>query len=85
MLEKERPCLLILDLMLPDISGFEVLKSVRTFSNVPVIVLTARDADQDKILGLELGADDYIAKPIIKEDLFTIVNKNLRKYKAIKQ
>ena len=58
-----RPTLVILDLMLPDRLGFDVLKSIRAFSLVPLIILTAKDAEQDKILGLELGADDYMTKP----------------------
>jgi two-component system, OmpR family, response regulator ResD len=73
------PSLVILDLMLPDISGFDVLKTVRTFSNVPVIVLTARDADQDKILGLELGADDYVVKPFSPQELVSRVRAVLRR------
>lgn len=76
------PSLVILDLMLPDMSGFEVLKSVRTFSNVPVIVLTARDADQDKILGLELGADDYVVKPFSPGELVARARAVLRRTDA---
>ena len=55
--------IVLLDVMLPKIDGFEVCKSVRDFSNVPIIMLTAKDSDMDKILGLEYGADDYITKP----------------------
>ncbi|MBQ9030754.1 MAG: response regulator transcription factor [Parasporobacterium sp.] len=55
--------IVLLDVMLPKIDGFEVCKSVRDFSNVPIIMLTAKDTDMDKILGLEYGADDYITKP----------------------
>jgi DNA-binding response OmpR family regulator len=73
------PSLVILDLMLPDIPGFEVLKAVRTFSKVPVIVLTARDADQDKILGLELGADDYVVKPFSPGELVARARAVLRR------
>jgi DNA-binding response OmpR family regulator len=73
------PSLVILDLMLPDISGFEVLKAVRAFSKVPVIVLTARDADQDKILGLELGADDYVVKPFSPGELVARARAVLRR------
>jgi two-component system OmpR family response regulator len=73
------PSLVILDLMLPDMSGFEVLKAVRVFSNVPVIVLTARDADQDKILGLELGADDYMVKPFSPGELVARARAVLRR------
>jgi DNA-binding response OmpR family regulator len=63
------PALVVLDLMLPDGSGFDVLKEVRTFSQAPLIILTARDAEQDKILGLELGADDYMVKPFSPGEL----------------
>jgi len=63
------PALVILDLMLPDTSGFEVLKAVRSFSRAPLIILTAKDAEQDKILGLELGADDYMVKPFSPGEL----------------
>ncbi|MBN1630410.1 MAG: response regulator transcription factor [Thermoleophilia bacterium] len=63
------PALVILDLMLPDGSGFDVLKAVRAFSQSPLIILTARDAEQDKILGLELGADDYMVKPFSPGEL----------------
>jgi DNA-binding response OmpR family regulator len=73
------PSLVILDLMLPDLSGFDVLKAVRSFSNVPVIVLTARDADQDKILGLELGADDYVVKPFSPGELVARARAVLRR------
>jgi DNA-binding response OmpR family regulator len=59
----------ILDLMLPDGSGFDVLKAVRAFSQAPLIILTAKDAEQDKILGLELGADDYMVKPFSPGEL----------------
>ena len=55
--------IVLLDVMLPKLDGFEVCKSVRDFSNVPIIMLTAKDTDMDKILGLEYGADDYITKP----------------------
>ena len=55
--------IVLLDVMLPKMDGFDVCKSVRDFSNVPIIMLTAKDGDMDKILGLEYGADDYITKP----------------------
>jgi DNA-binding response OmpR family regulator len=69
LVKQTEPLLVILDLMLPDKSGFEVLKSVRSFSNCPLIILTAKDAEQDKILGLELGADDYMVKPFSPGEL----------------
>jgi DNA-binding response OmpR family regulator len=65
----ETPALVVLDLMLPDGSGFDFLKVIRTFSQAPLIILTAKDAEQDKILGLELGADDYMVKPFSPGEL----------------
>ena len=82
LVRKEKPSLVVLDLMLPDQSGFQVLKGLRTFSQVPVIVLTARDADQDKILGLELGADDYMTKPFSPGELVARVRAILRRSAA---
>jgi two-component system response regulator ResD len=63
------PILVVLDLMLPDGSGFEFLKAIRAFCQAPLIILTAKDAEQDKILGLELGADDYMVKPFSPGEL----------------
>jgi len=65
----EEPDLVILDLMLPKIDGYEVCRSIRRSSDVPIIMLTARDEDIDKILGLELGADDYMTKPFNTREL----------------
>jgi DNA-binding response OmpR family regulator len=73
------PTLMVLDLMLPDQSGLDVLKAVRAFSPIPVIVLTARDTAQDKILGLELGADDYVTKPFNPGELLARVRAVLRR------
>lgn len=75
----EKPRLMVLDLMLPGMSGLEVLKAVRSFSELPIIVLTARDSDQDKILGLELGADDYMTKPFNPGELVARVRAVLRR------
>lgn len=63
------PALIVLDLMLPDGRGFDFLKTIRGFCQAPLIILTARDAEQDKILGLELGADDYMVKPFSPGEL----------------
>jgi len=76
---EERPTLVVLDLMLPDTSGLQVLRNLRTFSEVPVIVLTAKDAEQDKILGLELGADDYMTKPFSPGELVARARAVLRR------
>ena len=77
--KSEHPHLMVLDLMLPDISGMDVVKSVRSFSSLPIIILTAREADQDKILGLELGADDYMTNPFNPGELVARVRAVLRR------
>ena len=76
---REEPQLIILDLMLPKIDGFEVCRTIRRDSQVPIIMLTARDEDIDKILGLELGADDYMVKPFNPLELIARIRANLRK------
>jgi len=65
----ERPDLILLDLMLPELSGIEVCRIIRAESGVPIIMLTAKDSELDKIVGLELGADDYITKPFSLREL----------------
>ncbi|MEW9700938.1 response regulator transcription factor [Paenibacillus sp. SI8] len=73
------PDLILLDLMMPGMDGFEVLKRLRTYSSVPVIMLTARSNSSDKVQGLNLGADDYLTKPFSLEELFARVNAVLRR------
>jgi two-component system, OmpR family, alkaline phosphatase synthesis response regulator PhoP len=73
------PSLLILDIMLPELDGFEVCRRVRGFSNLPIMMLTARDEDVDKIVGLELGADDYLTKPFNPRELVARVKAILRR------
>lgn len=70
----ENPDIVILDLGLPDIDGLKVLREIRNFSSVPVIILTVRGAELDKIRGLELGADDYIVKPFGHKELLARIN-----------
>ena len=65
----ERPDLVLLDLMLPELSGIEVCRIIRAESGVPIIMLTAKDAELDKVVGLELGADDYVTKPFSLREL----------------
>jgi two-component system, OmpR family, response regulator RegX3 len=77
---RERFSLIILDLMLPGIDGIEVARRVRETSGVPVIMLTARDSEADKLLGLEIGADDYITKPFSVRELGARVRAVLRRY-----
>jgi DNA-binding response OmpR family regulator len=76
----ERPALIVLDLMLPEISGWDVCRTLRGESDVPIIMLTARDDTTDKIVGLELGADDYISKPFDPKELVSRVRAVLRRY-----
>ena len=76
---KEEPDLVILDLMMPKMDGFETCKKIREKSQVPIIMLTARAEEVDKVLGLELGADDYVTKPFGVRELLARVKANLRK------
>ena len=77
--EKSQPDLVILDLMLPKMGGLEVCREIRKQSAVPVIMLTAKDSEIDKVLGLELGADDYVTKPFSNRELIARVKANLRR------
>ena len=76
------PDLIVLDLMLPDIDGFEVCRQIRKERDTPILMLTARKEDIDKIVGLELGADDYLTKPFNPRELVARVRAILRRYKA---
>ena len=76
------PDLIILDIMLPDIDGFEVCRQIRAKSKVPILMLSARREDVDKIVGLELGADDYLAKPFNPHELVARVKAILRRSQA---
>jgi DNA-binding response OmpR family regulator len=75
----KRPRIVLLDLMLPDIDGFEICRRLRHESDIPIIMLTARDAATDKVVGLELGADDYITKPFEPRELVARVKSVLRR------
>ena len=75
----ESPSLIVLDLMLPDIDGIEVCRRIRKSSDVPILMLTARDEDVDKIIGLEVGADDYLTKPFNPRELVARVKSILRR------
>jgi two-component system response regulator VicR len=74
--------LALLDIMLPEQDGFQVCKAVRKVSSIPIIMLTAKGAEADKVLGLELGADDYITKPYSSRELLARVKANLRRYQG---
>ena len=82
--EGEKPDLIILDLMLPKIDGLEVAKRVRAKHTTPIIMVTAKDSELDKVLGLELGADDYVTKPFSNRELVARVKANLRRQAAVK-
>ncbi|MCI8377980.1 MAG: response regulator transcription factor [Lachnospiraceae bacterium] len=75
--------MLILDIMMPKKDGFHVLKELREKSNLPVIILSAKTADNDKILGLDLGADDYIAKPFNPLEAVARINSNIRRFYSL--
>ena len=79
MVETESPDVVLLDINLPDISGFQVLSEIRRFSDVPVLVATVRGEETDKVRGLELGADDYIVKPFSHLELLARVKAVLRR------
>jgi len=76
------PSLVILDLMLPEMSGLDVCRTLRSESDVPIIVVTAKDSEADKVSGLELGADDYVTKPFSMRELISRVRANLRRVQA---
>jgi DNA-binding response OmpR family regulator len=77
--QSEQPSLIVLDLMLPDIDGIEICRRLRQKSDVPILMLTARDEDVDKIIGLEVGADDYMTKPFNPRELVARVKSILRR------
>ena len=79
LVESESPDVVILDINLPDMEGFDVLQQVRLFSDVPVLILTVRGDEMDRVRGLEIGADDYIVKPFSALELLSRVNSALRR------
>ena len=81
--QEKRPDLILLDIMLPKMDGLSVCKRIKNSFNVPIIMLTAKDGEIDKILGLELGADDYITKPFSVRELIARVKANLRKFEVV--
>lgn len=83
-IEKENDfALIILDVMLPDLDGFWILKEIRKVNNIPVLMLTARDDEEDKVSGLRLGADDYLTKPFSINELMARVNSLIRRYTTL--
>lgn len=75
--------LVILDIMMPDLDGFQVLQKIREISNVPVLMLTAKSDEEDKVSGLRLGADDYLTKPFSINELMARVNSLIRRYTTL--
>ena len=75
----DRPALVILDLMLPELSGLDVCRAIRAESDVPIVIVTAKDAEADKVSGLEIGADDYVTKPFSVRELVSRVRAHLRR------
>ncbi len=82
-IRKEQPDLAILDIMMPGLDGYRVLRNIRESNNIPVIMLSAKDSDADKILGLDLGADDYITKPFGPLEAVARVNSNIRRFYSL--
>ena len=80
---EQKPDIILLDIMLPKLDGLSVCKRIKNSMNIPIIMLTARSEEIDTILGLELGADDYITKPFSVRELAARVKANLRKYEAV--
>ncbi|VHM97184.1 transcriptional regulatory protein yycF [Streptococcus pyogenes] len=81
--EEEKPDLIILDLMLPELDGLELAKEIRKTSHVPIIMLSAKDSEFDKVIGLEIGADDYVTKPFSNRELLARVKAHLRRTETI--
>ncbi len=82
---RERPDVIILDIMLPKMDGFEVCRTLRKEMNVPILMLTARDEEIDKVVGLEVGADDYMTKPFSMRELMARVKALLRRVRLIRE
>ena len=83
--KENRPDLMLLDIMLPNVDGFEVCRILRKEMNLPILMLTARSSEIDRVLGLEMGADDYIVKPFSMRELLSRVKAQLRRMKMIRE
>ena len=84
MAQREQPDLIVLDIMLPVLDGVEACKEIRKFSPVPIIMLTAKDQEIDKVLALELGADDYVTKPFALHEFLARVKARLRRQNSVR-
>ena len=82
-LEQEEVDMALLDIMMPKADGYKVLKKIREGSNIPVLILSAKNQDADKILGLDLGADDYLAKPFNPMEAMARINSNIRRFYSL--
>ena len=83
LLEKEQIDMALLDVMMPGMDGYHVSKRLREYSNIPVMILSAKNQDADKILGLDLGADDYLAKPFNPMEAMARINSNIRRFYSL--
>lgn len=83
--ETEKPDILLLDVMMPKVDGFSVCRQIRKISNVPIIMITARGEDFEKIMGLEIGADDYIVKPFSPAEVMARIKAIMRRIKGYEQ
>ena len=82
-IKETSPDICVLDIMMPEMDGYNVLRKLREDNNIPVIILSAKDADSEKILGLNLGADDYISKPFNPLEAVARINSNLRRFYSL--
>ncbi|MBU0492221.1 MAG: response regulator transcription factor [Chloroflexi bacterium] len=82
---RERPALIVLDLMLPGLDGFEICRILRQEMSVPILMLTARDEEVDKVVGLEMGADDYLTKPFSMRELLARIKALLRRVRLVRE
>jgi len=82
-IEKDKIDMAILDIMMPELNGYQVVQKIRANSNIPIIMISAKSNDEDKILGLDLGADDYITKPFNPLEAMARINSNIRRFYAL--
>ena len=81
--EQEKIDLAILDIMMPEMNGYQVIQKIRVSNNIPIIMISAKSQDEDKILGLDLGADDYITKPFNPLEAMARINSNIRRFYSL--
>lgn len=81
----EKPVLALIDIMMPEMNGYELTKKIRARSNIPILILSAKNRDSDKILGLDIGADDYVTKPFNPLEVVARIRSNLRRVNQLDQ